>query len=44
MTLQIEVKDKFSDEILNILSALKDEIISIKVYNEKTKKFEEISK
>jgi len=43
MTLQIEVKDAFADEIINILKALKDEIISIKIYNEKTKQFEEIS-
>jgi len=29
MTLQIEVKDNFSDKIINILKALKDEVINI---------------
>ena len=33
MTLQIEVKDKFSDEIIQVLKSFKDKIISIQ-YNE----------
>jgi len=33
MTLEIEVKDSFSDEIIEVLKSFKDKIISIK-YNE----------
>jgi len=33
MTLQIEVKDKFSDEIIQVLKSFKEKIISIQ-YNE----------
>ena len=48
MTLQIEVKDKFSDKIINILKALKEEVIKIdlleeEIPNDKLKELKKIS-
>jgi hypothetical protein len=45
MTLQIEVKDKFSDKIINILKVLKEEVIKIDLLEEiSTDKLEQLKK